>query len=327
MPIKAVKVIDFDKKIDIWENANGNSSASKLSQMKIDYDKKRFDATVAYARGIIGEDYKDIQDLADTFTYQHEILGGYEKETFEDIPYIIPYIVDGSQDLVIVLSGGGFAYKTIDGSDSGGKRVADRLNARGISCMLLHYRSNPYKFPIPMLDLQRAIRFSKYKASDFGYSPDRISLLGFSSGGYIVASYINQYMGKDHFDSGYMADEIDRMDDKVIAAAMIYAPFTFEYNKPMIHAVYPYEDIQDEEKRSQLFESLDLKNKIEAVAIPHFISYSSGDRTINYKGTEAYIRALKDKRGNVTRIFVANQDHGYSDDLYIDEYEKWIKSL
>lgn len=325
MPINFVKVEDYDKKIYIWENAAGNSSKSKLNDMKIEHGVTRFDATVSYAKAIIGSKYKDIQSLADTFTYLHEIKGGYEKDTYEDVPYIIPYLVKNARDSVIVLSGGGFAYKTIDGSTSGGKRVAERLNNRGINCFLLHYRSNPYKFPIPMLDLQRSIRYIRTNADKLNINPYRISIMGFSSGGYIVASYINQFLGKDFFPENYTKDDIDLTNDSVISASMIYAPLTFKYNVPMLHAVYPYNQVTSTEQREKLLNNLELKNHFNSENIPQFISYSDGDQTINYEGTEDYIQALQLNMGDVTVHFVDNQDHGYSDDLYIDEYAEWLK--
>ncbi|QUY64966.1 alpha/beta hydrolase [Helcococcus kunzii] len=325
MPINFVKVEDYDKKIDIWENAAGNHSKSKLDDMQIKDGVNRFDATVSYAKAIIGTKYKDIQDLVDTFTYLHEIKGEYEKETYEDIPYIIPYLVDDARDSVIVLSGGGFAYKTIDGSTSGGKRVAERLNARGVNCFLLHYRSNPYKFPIPILDLQRSIRYIRKNATKFDINPSRISIMGFSSGGYIIASYINQYIGKDFFPENYREDDIDKIKDDIVSAAMIYAPLTFRYNVPMLHAVHPYEQVTDPEQREKLLKKLELKNNLNSENIPQFISYSDGDQTINYNGTEDYIQALQLNMGEVKVKFIDNQDHGYSDDLYIDDYVEWLK--
>lgn len=322
-----VKVKDYDKKIDIWENAYGNSNKSKLDDMDIDKSMNRYDATVTYAKKIINEDFEDIKEIGDTFTYLHEIEGGYEKDTYEDIPYLIPYIVEGSKDVVIVLSGGGFAYKTIDGSTSGGKRVAERLNDRNISCFLLHYRANPYKFPIPMLDLQRAIRFVRYNSEKYSYDRNRISLMGFSSGGYVVSNFINNYIGKNHFDKNYTLDEIDKESDDVFSASMIYAPFTFYYNVPMICATHNKKDYIDEFGRENLLQKLDLRQNIDSEMIPQFISYSDGDKTIDFRGTEKYIDTLKQNGGNVFVDFVENEDHGYSDDIYMDEYEKWIKSL
>lgn len=324
MQLNSIKVHNFENKIDIWKNAYGNFSKSKLENMEIDYNQNRFDATVKYAKAIINEDYVDIQEEADTFTYLHEIKGGYEKDTYEDIPYLIPYIVKNSSEVVIILSGGGFAYKTIDGSTSGGKRIADKLNERGISCFLLHYRSNPYKFPIPMLDLQRAIKYVRYHSNKYGYSEDDISIMGFSSGGYVCASFINKYLGKNNFGADYILDEIDNTSDRIKSCAMIYAPLTFYYNVPMIHAVIEKEKARDEFIREEILSELDLVKHINSENIPQFISYSNGDKTVNFEGTEMYINRLKQNGGDVEINFVENQDHGYVDDLYVDDYVRWL---
>src|SRR3712207_7956862 len=60
----------------------------------------------------------------------------------------------------------GFVFKTIDGSGQEGRDVARKLQERGINAFVLHYRSNPYKYPIPQLDLQRAIRYIRYRSEE-----------------------------------------------------------------------------------------------------------------------------------------------------------------
>lgn len=48
------------------------------------------------------------------FTYYQQIAGGFEKDTYEDEPYIVPFLVPGSKQTVLVVPGGGFAYKQTD---------------------------------------------------------------------------------------------------------------------------------------------------------------------------------------------------------------------
>lgn len=327
MALNSVKVHNYENKIDIWVNPYGYSTKSKLDDMNIDFDANRFDVTVGYAREIVNEQFEDISRLADTFTYMHEIKGGYESQNYNDIPYIIPYLVEKAEHTVISICGGGFAYKTIDGSPSGGKNIAERLNSRGINVFVLHYRSNPYKFPIPMLDLQRAIRYIRYNAKRFNINPDKISLIGFSSGGYIASSFINQYMGQNHFSDEYALDEIDEISDKVLSASFIYPALSFEYNMPMLTSVVKYDELMDESKRENLLNELDIKNHFSSSNIPQFLAYTNKDEIINQDSVEDYIRVAKENKISVTRIFVPNEKHGFSDDLYVDEFEKWIKGF
>lgn len=324
MAISHVQKNDIDNKIDIWEKPPGYSSRSKLDEMDIDHDENRFDATVKYAREINGKEYKDISKLGDTFTYLHEIQGGYEKETFQDIPYLIPYPIQGSDKAVIVLSGGGFAYKTIDGSASGGRAIASRLNRNGISVFLLHYRSNPYNFPIPMLDLQRSIRYLKSIKDKFGIDESKIYLMGFSSGAYAVASFINKYMGNNFFPANYKEDEIDKIDDTVYKAAFVYPQLTFDYHVPMLSSVMPLDQIVSKEKREKVLDQLDLKKHIDSSQVMQFVAYSNKDTTIPQESVEDYIKSAKNEGVNMTRILVPGQEHGFSDDLYLDDLVKWI---
>lgn len=184
------EVADHDTRVEIWNTVAGNRPDSKLNEMNIDYKTDDLIlSTIAFAQAIVGDSYADVEQTLDTFTYLYEIKGGYEKETYEDAPYLIPYIVPGSDRAVIVIPGGGYGYKSMDGGTAEGKDVAMTLNGAGISAFVLHYRSNPYEYPIPQLDVQRAVRYLKYHAREYGLNPDKIGLIGYSAGAIKSAAF------------------------------------------------------------------------------------------------------------------------------------------
>ncbi len=177
MGIGSGKVEDYDTRIEIWETVAGNSDRSKLDDMNIDYgNKNTLFATITFADKIVNSHYEDAEREIDTFTYLYEIKGGYENETYTDVPYLIPYLVDDSDSAVIVIPGGGFGYKSMDGNNSEGKDIAATLNKNGISAFVLHYRTNPYEYPISYLDLQRAVRYLRFHADEFHISPEKNKL-------------------------------------------------------------------------------------------------------------------------------------------------------
>lgn len=315
---------NIENRIDIWTNPQGFSKKSKLEDMNIDYKGNKFDSKVHYTKKMVNTEYEDISHFGDTFTYLHEIEGGWENETYEDIPYLIPYEVENSNIAVIVLSGGGFIYKTIDGNASGGKSIAQRLNKNGISAYLLHYRSNPYNFPIPMLDLQRAIRYLKSKKSSY-YTNDKIYIMGFSAGAYVVSSFVNQYMNKDNFDLDYVKDEIDNIDDTITKAALIYPQLSFNDHVPMLNSVFDKDKIDTDEKRKQILKKLHLSDNISNEQVWQFIAYGNKDIVIPQLSVEQYVKSLKNRGVNVTQIFLPGEGHGFSDDLYINELVKWLE--
>lgn len=116
---------------------------------------------------------------------------------------------------MIVFPGGGFRILAIDIE---GTEICDWISSRGIACVLLKYRvpgSNHHwdsdcrchitpPVPLALRDAQRAIRMVRAQAESLGVAPDRIGVIGFSAGGYLVAQVStvreSAYLPKDRID-------------------------------------------------------------------------------------------------------------------------------
>lgn len=319
-------VSDYEKRIEIWgNNIPGNSSKSKLDDMKIKKDESVLSATINFGTVIVGNKYDETaEEHIDTFTYVHGIKGGYEKETYEDVPYIIPYLVDNSRFAVIVIPGGGYGYKSIDGDDGEGKTIAKELNKNGINAFVLWYRSNPYERPIPQLDLQRAIRYIRYHSEEYGIDKEKISMIGYSAGGNQVGSYINLIQGKDLLPIDYVKDEIDLVDDKVTSGAMIYPALSYNDNVNMLFASYESEKVKDEKIRKQLLEENDLILNFNSSNISQFVAYGTKDGMVGMNEAKRYIEKAKEENTDIVEISAKDQDHGFKSKYYFDEYIKWL---
>ena len=321
------KVADYERRINIWDKVPGNSNKSKLMDMDIDYNSNLVKSTIGFASSIVGSTYKDKAREIDTFTYFYEIRAGFEREVYEDEPYIIPYLVENSNQAVLIVPGGGFGYKSMDGGNGEGRDVAEALNKNGINAFVLHYRTNPYEYPIPYLDMQRAIRFLRFHKEKYHLDENKISLIGFSAGGHIIAMHINKLMGKDYFPEGYEKDEIDKMDDKVDVVSMIYPVVSFNDNVPMLFALFNSDDVRDEEKRKSLLEDLDLIKNFSSSKVKQFISYGDIDLTVGTKQIPRYIENAKKHNTDVTVLVAKKQGHGFEIKCYIEEYIDWLKGL
>lgn len=316
-----------DNCIEIWNTAAGNHSGSKLDDMNIDFNSSWEDSAAGFYRSIPGAVYQDVERNMDTYTYFHEIQAGYEQETYEDQPYMIPYPAEGSDCAVIVIPGGGYGYKSMDGSGAEGHDVAVTLQNHGINAFVLHYRSNPYEYPIPQLDVQRAVRYLKANADGYGINPAKIGLLGFSAGGYQAGSYINLVQGRDLFPDDYTPDEIDKIDDSIAAPAMIYPALTFRCNVGMLFCLFDDEDVRDAGKREELLDMLDLKQYLDHSAnLPQFISYGTADTVVG-DGPKEYIAAAQAAGIDVTIAIAEGKNHAYGQDYYMEQYLEWIKEI
>jgi len=96
---------------------------------------------------------------------------------------------------VVVFPGGGYQTLAIDLE---GTEVCDWLTPRGVTCVLLKYRvtevgtypkSGPYpESPMALEDAQRTVGLVRFHAAEWHIDPHKIGVLGFSSGGHLVAA-------------------------------------------------------------------------------------------------------------------------------------------
>lgn len=89
---------------------------------------------------------------------------------------------------LLIIPGGGYTRVVMDkeGYESG-RWFAER----GISSFVLRYRlpgeSLPTRPALPLADAQRAIRWIRHHARDYGVDADRVGVMGFSAGGHLAA--------------------------------------------------------------------------------------------------------------------------------------------
>jgi acetyl esterase/lipase len=103
---------------------------------------------------------------------------------------------------MVVFPGGGFQLLAMDLE---GTEICDWMTAKGITCVLLKYRvpkSDDYwdkdcdchitpKVPRALQDAQRTIRLVRARAKELNLDPNKIGVIGFSAGGYLVARTSN----------------------------------------------------------------------------------------------------------------------------------------
>ena len=134
-------------------------------------------------------------------------------------PSVTVYEAKNAKAAVVICPGGGYAMKAYHE----GEPIAWWLNSIGVTAFVLDYRVSPYRFPAPQLDAKRAIRFARANASKYGYSPEKIGILGFSAGGHLAAS-----CGTILDDCGYTPqDEIDAVSARPDFMILCYPVISF----------------------------------------------------------------------------------------------------
>ena len=318
-------------KLPIWgKQIPYNRPTSKREDMELGFSFGRIVTGLRFIRALVGPFRPNSKKVIDTFTYMTEIKPGHQKETYEDVPYLVPFPVEGSRQAVIVIPGGGLCYLSTDTDEEGkqgeGDLVAKALNARGISAFVLWYRHNPYHFPVPFLDLQRAIRYLRFHAADYGFDPDKLGAVGFSAGGYTVMAEINLAEGKDLFPQDYRPDEVDGVSDRLSFAAPIYPALSLRHNPNMVFACFPAERARNRNEHAAMEAESDLLQHINPRVLPYFFAYGTKDTMISLEEIRTLATRLQEAGCPVTTLPVEGAGHGFgAAEKAMKQYGSWLE--
>ncbi len=96
-----------------------------------------------------------------------------------------------------------------------------RLVGAGYTVFTVNHRAAPrFRYPAAVEDVQRAVRFIRHHAADYGIDPDRIGSTGGSSGGHL-ALMLGVLDGKGDSED---PDPVNRESAKVQTVATLFAP-------------------------------------------------------------------------------------------------------
>ena len=132
----------------------------------------------------------DTLEHTDYRTDGHYFVRGTTRPQLEVFPADRP-----NGQAVIICPGGGYWGTSIVME---GYEVAQELAQSGTTAFVLKYRipdprSQPAPHLAPLQDAQEAIRTVRRRAAEWGVSPDRIGIMGFSAGGHLAATAATLY--------------------------------------------------------------------------------------------------------------------------------------
>lgn len=184
---------------------------------------------------------------------------------------------------VVVCPGGGYGGLA---TAHEGNEVAKYFNSRGIHAFVLKYRLSPYRHPVPMLDVQRALRLVRANASDWGVDPKRVGVMGFSAGGHLAST------AATHFDDGQStaADPIDRLSCRPDFAILCYPviSFTTEY----VHAG-SRKNLLGENPDPELVRLMSNELQVTADTPPTFLFHTGEDKGVPPENSVLFYMALR----------------------------------
>ncbi|MBV9622827.1 MAG: alpha/beta hydrolase [Acidobacteria bacterium] len=203
-----------------------------------------------------------------------------------DVPAVTVYRpVDPRRTATAVIIAPGGGYRLL-ASNHEGRQVADWLNALGVTAFVLSYRLGPrYHHPIELGDAKRAVRLVRSRASQLGFAPDRVGMMGFSAGGHLAAT-----LGT-HFDRGdsHAADPIERFSSRPDFLILAYPVISF--TAPYAHAASRTNLLGDNPSMA-LREELSDELHVNADTPPTFLFSTAADRVVPSENSVSFYLAL-----------------------------------
>lgn len=221
----------------------------------------------------------------------------------DDIPTITPFYAPATRSTgaaFVVCPGGGYAHL----ADHEGSSIALWLNGLGINAFVLKYRLGPkYHYPAPILDAQRAVRYVRSHAAEWGLDPQKIGIIGFSAGGH-VASTVGT-----HFDDGKAdaADPIDRVSDRPDLMILGYPVITMgKYT----HAGSK-RNLLGENPSQQMVDLLSNEKHVTAQTPPTFLVQTADDNVVPVENSLMFANALRKAGVSFEMHIFEHGPHGF----------------
>jgi acetyl esterase/lipase len=227
----------------------------------------------------------------------------------EDTPTITVYPpLDPTRSGTAILIAPGGSYRML-ASNHEGRQFANLFNGMGVTAFVLKYRLGPkYHNPIELEDAQRAIRWVRAHAQQYGYEPDRVGMMGFSAGGHLAST------AATHFDSGKpdAADPVDRVGCRPDFLILAY---------PVITMLPPYahegsvENLLGTNASAELRKQMSNELNVTPQTPPTFLLSTTADTLVVPENTVNFYLALR-KAGVPAEMHVFERGpHGVGLDL------------
>lgn len=241
--------------------------------------------------------------------------------------------------LIFVVSGGWFsAHEAIN------LGFVQPFTDRGYTVFAVVHGSQP-RFTIPEVrqDMNRAVRYIRHHASDYGIDPNRIGIYGGSAGGHLS---LMQGVGGDTGDPN-AKDDVDKESSRVQAVACFFPPTDFlNYGKAGEKALgrgilngfrAPFDFVErdakfnnfvvitDETKREEIGRTISPVNLITSDDPPALILHGDADELVPIQQAEIFVEKAKKEGVEAKLVTKPGAGHGWAGiDKDLNMFADWF---
>ena len=206
----------------------------------------------------------------------------FVNELDAELPYLVAFPVsEGPAPALLFLPGGGYSFRSekLDGLD-----LAQWFSERGIASFVLNYRVDPYRYPVPLRDAERAVRWLRAHAAEQRIDPERIAVFGTSAGGHLAALLATE----DGAGDPNQSDPVERLSSKpnlLILAQAVISLERYVHEGSRRHLL-------GDSPAPELLHALSAEQRVSATTPPTFIWTTRTDEFVDYRNSELFEQAL-----------------------------------
>jgi acetyl esterase/lipase len=213
----------------------------------------------------------------------------------------------GPHPAVVLVHGGGW----IGGSKAGHQATGTMLARNGYVACAIDYRLAPqFPYPAAFDDCQRAVRWVRARASEYGVNPKRVGALGDSAGGHLVA-----LMGvrkiRDNSDAA-----LARFSSRPDAVVALYGAFELVrmWDIEMAHRPLTAWLGGGPEGREKLYAETSPVTRVDHKACPFLIIHGNADPVNPEEQSHLLHEALRAAGVESTLLILEGAGHGWAPD-------------
>jgi acetyl esterase/lipase len=202
---------------------------------------------------------------------------------------------------MIVCPGGGYVRLAVDNEGSAATRW---LNGIGVTVFVLKYRVAPNGHPAPLLDVLRAVRLVRSRASELGVDPHRIGVLGTSAGGHVAASAGTLFDAPE----GRTGAALDKVSARPDFLVLLYPVITMK--DPYVHAGSRRALLGDGPS-ADLVARTSMELHVTRETPPTFLAHTQEDRSVPVENSLLFYSALRTAGVPVEMHLYEKGPHGF----------------
>lgn len=236
----------------------------------------------------------------------------------EETPVLDVYVPEkkAGRQAVVILPGGGYNHR----AQHEGKGYAEFFNEHGITAFVCQYRVYPHRFPLPLLDARRAMRYVRHHSAEYGIDINKVYIMGSSAGGHLAA-LTSTYNKPIEFEG---VDEIDNQPFRPDGQILCY-PVIALLGNDIAHFGSGRHLLGD--LHAELGETLSPHLIADSSAPRAFIWHTFEDRGVPPTNSLAYAKRLIEQGVNVELHIYPQGAHGQGLAKHIPHTHAWTREL